>query len=264
MVGDLLPLVDRLDREGGAVAGGGGDLGGDDALLGPGVGGGELDPQPALELRLLGPDGADLRPGVATDHALIIRAASTPAFFAPSIATQATGIPGGICTAESSASSPPRLLPRIGTPITGRSVCAAATPGSAALIPAPAMITFSPRARAVVQNSWTLSGSRCALITCVSDLMPCSVRYFSAGAIFSMSFFDPMMIPTSVPVVSNSCSICSISTAVSVSVSGVMSLMWRLPLGGSGTGQAGDGAGGDVAAGLHSGGGDPAPPLPRT
>ena len=96
---------------------------------------------------------------------MIIRAASTPAFFAPSIATQATGIPGGICTAESSASRPPRLLPRIGTPITGRSVWAAATPGSAADIPAPAMITFSPRMRALGQYSRTISGSRWALIT---------------------------------------------------------------------------------------------------
>ena len=83
----------------------------------------------------------------------MIRAASRPAFLAPSIATQATGTPGGICTAESSASSPPRLLPRIGTPITGRSVWAAATPGSAADIPAPAMITLSPRIRAFLQYS---------------------------------------------------------------------------------------------------------------
>ena len=96
---------------------------------------------------------------------MIIRAASTPAFLAPSIATQATGIPGGICTAESSASSPPRLLPRIGTPITGRSVWAAATPGSAADIPAPAMITLSPRIFAFWQYSRTISGSRWALIT---------------------------------------------------------------------------------------------------
>ena len=95
----------------------------------------------------------------------MIRAARTPAFLAPSIATQATGIPGGICTAESSASSPPSDLPRIGTPITGSSVWAAATPGSAADIPAPAMITFSPRIFALVQYSRTISGSRWALIT---------------------------------------------------------------------------------------------------
>ena len=54
---------------------------------------------------------------------------------------------------------------RIGTPITGRSLWAAATPGSAADMPAPAMITFSPRMRALVQYSRTISGSRWALIT---------------------------------------------------------------------------------------------------
>jgi len=64
----VLPLVDRLDREGGAIARGGGDLGRDDALFRPRVGGGKLDPEPGLELRLLGPDGADLRPGVARNH----------------------------------------------------------------------------------------------------------------------------------------------------------------------------------------------------
>ena len=39
-----------------------------------------------------------------------MRAASKPAFLAPSIATQPTGTPGGIWTADSSASSPPRAL----------------------------------------------------------------------------------------------------------------------------------------------------------
>ena len=38
-----------------------------------------------------------------------------------------------------------------GTPMTGRSLCAAATPGSAADSPAPAMITRSPRIRAFLQ-----------------------------------------------------------------------------------------------------------------
>lgn len=60
---------------------------------------------------------------------------------------------------------PPRLVPAIGTPITGRLVWAAATPGSAALIPAPAMITFSPRICAALQYSTTRSGVRWALIT---------------------------------------------------------------------------------------------------
>ena len=38
-----------------------------------------------------------------------------------------------------------------GTPMTGRSLWAAATPGSAADSPAPAMITFRPRMRALRQ-----------------------------------------------------------------------------------------------------------------
>ncbi len=61
--------------------------------------------------------------------------------------TQATGTPGGIWAIASSASSP--LLTDVfevsGTPITGSSVCAATTPGSAAASPAPAMITRRPR-----------------------------------------------------------------------------------------------------------------------
>ena len=76
-----------------------------------------------------------------------MRAASTAAFFAPLIATHATGTPGGICTVDSRASSPSPtvFLALMGTPITGRSVCAATTPGSAADMPAAAMITRRPR-----------------------------------------------------------------------------------------------------------------------
>ena len=60
-----------------------------------------------------------------------MRAASTAAFFALSTPTVATGTPGGICTIESSASSPSStdIDERSGTPITGSSVCAATTPG---------------------------------------------------------------------------------------------------------------------------------------
>src|SRR3954452_4487813 len=165
MVGHLLALFYRLDREGRLLARLVRGLRRHHALRRPGLGCRQLDLEPALHLRLRRPNRAELGAGVAGDHALIIRVARTPAFLAPSIATQATGIPGGICTAESSASSPPRLLPRIGTPITGRSVWAAATPGSAADIPAPAMITFRPLIRAFWQYSRTSSGSRWALIT---------------------------------------------------------------------------------------------------
>ena len=64
---------------------------------------------------------------------------------APLMATVATGTPDGICTMESSESSPPRSDVRMGTPMTGRSVMEATTPGSAAALPAPAMITLRPR-----------------------------------------------------------------------------------------------------------------------
>ena len=76
-----------------------------------------------------------------------MRAASTAAFCALSTPTHATGTPGGICAIESSASSPPAtdFDDVSGTPMTGSSVWAATTPGSAAERPAPAMITLSPR-----------------------------------------------------------------------------------------------------------------------
>jgi predicted nucleic acid-binding protein len=80
----------------------------------------------------------------------MIRAARMPALRALSRPTAATGTPGGICTTERIASSPPAAERRLesGTPITGRSVWAATTPGSAAERPAPAISTRSPRARA--------------------------------------------------------------------------------------------------------------------
>ena len=78
-----------------------------------------------------------------------MRAASTAAFFALSTPTVATGTPGGICTIESSASSPSStdIDERSGTPITGSSVCAATTPGSAAARPAPQISTRRPAVR---------------------------------------------------------------------------------------------------------------------
>src|SRR5205823_2321975 len=89
-----------------------------------------------------------------------MRAARTAAFFALSTPTVATGTPGGICTIERSASSPSRtdIEERSGTPITGSSVCAATTPGSAAASPAPQISTFSPRACADFAYSATASG----------------------------------------------------------------------------------------------------------
>src|SRR5439155_150247 len=129
------------------------------------------DLQPGRELPLVRPHLGHGRAGVAGNHrpivafrydAPIIRAASTAALRALSTPTQATGTPGGICTMESSASRPSSTLvdERSGTPITGRSVCAATTPGSAAASPAPQISTLRPRDRAEVAYSATAAGSR--------------------------------------------------------------------------------------------------------
>ena len=106
VAGGPLALLDRLDRERGALAAGLRGLLRDRALRGPGVGRGQLDLQPGVHAALLGPDGADLLAGVAGDHvliltsaagtyALMIRTASNPAFLAPSIATHADRHAGG-------------------------------------------------------------------------------------------------------------------------------------------------------------------------
>ena len=149
-----------------------------------------------------------------------IRAASTAALRALSTPTQATGTPGGIWAIESSASSPPatEVDDVSGTPITGRSVCAAHTPGSAADSPAPAMITRSPRIRAFFAYSATISGSRCADITRTSCRIPRSVSSFAAFSIAGMSDLEPMTMPTR----GASTSRPSSSVSSSVSVSGLM------------------------------------------
>ena len=89
-----------------------------------------------------------------------MRAASTPALRALSRPTAATGTPGGICSTERIASSPPAADRRLesGTPITGRSVCAATTPGSAADRPAPAISTRKPARAGVARVLGDLVG----------------------------------------------------------------------------------------------------------
>ena len=74
-----------------------------------------------------------------------IAAASSAAFSAPSTATVATGMPGGICTVDSSESNPLSVPAAIGTPITGRVVCAATAPARCAAAPAPQMNALTPR-----------------------------------------------------------------------------------------------------------------------
>ena len=74
--------------------------------------------------------------------AAIIATANRPALAAPAspIANVATGMPLGICTIDSSESSPRRYFDGTGTPSTGTVVFAASMPGRCAAPPAPAMM----------------------------------------------------------------------------------------------------------------------------
>src|ERR671921_71018 len=187
MVGHLLALAHGLRRERGPLAHPGGVLGGHHALFGEGVHHRQLHLQPRVELALLRPDHAHLRAGVAVDRTPRIRGARTAAFLGLSTPTAATGTPGGIWAIDSSASRPPAMdvFDVSGTPMTGRSVCAATTPGSAADRPAPAMITRS------------------------SKRTPRSLSSSPARSIAGMSLFEPITIPTSGASTSRSSNSCS-------------------------------------------------------
>jgi hypothetical protein len=78
------------------------------------------------------------------------------------MAMVATGIPAGICTIDSSASSPFSGDESIGTAITGSTVPAAMTPARCAAQPAPAIMTFSPRSAALSAQRAARAGVRCA------------------------------------------------------------------------------------------------------
>src|SRR4051812_39430917 len=127
-----------------------------------------------------------------------MQAASTAAFFELSTPTHATGTPGGICTIASSASRPSStdFDERSGTPITGSSVWAATTPGSAAASPAPVMRTRMPRDAAVVEYSATSRGFRCADSTLNSHEIPRASSSLVAASIASRSDSEPTRIPT--------------------------------------------------------------------
>src|SRR5205823_10446537 len=128
----------------------------------------------------------------------MIRAASQAAFFAPAspMATVATGTPAGIWTIEYSESRPPRCCVGTGTPITGRSVHAATTPGRCAAPPAAAMTTFKPRDRAPVAHSMTPRGFRCAEQILSSCVNPRSSSTLTQASINGRSDFEPRMTPT--------------------------------------------------------------------
>src|SRR4249919_3317834 len=126
---------------------------------------------------------------------------------------QATGTPDGICTIESSESIPPRSDVLIGTPMTGSSVYAAITPGRAAALPAPAMMTRTPRNAAVDAYSATPRGSRCAESTFISKVIARSSSSSAAACMTSLSDSEPIRIPTCGPSVSSSAQRCLTSGA---------------------------------------------------
>ena len=76
------------------------------------------------------------------------------------MASVPTGMPAGICTVASRESMPLRASLFMGTPNTGKIVCAAITPARCAAPPAAAMITSTPREAAVLENSAAKLGVR--------------------------------------------------------------------------------------------------------
>ena len=119
-----------------------------------------------------------------------------PALRAALIPTVATGIPGGICTIDNSESQP-SMVALIGTPITGMLVIEAITPGKAAAIPAPAIITFKPLPEADFANFSTSSGVLCAERALISNGTCSSFRIFAASSITGRSEVLPIIILTS-------------------------------------------------------------------
>src|SRR5688572_25145200 len=113
------------------------------------------------------------------------------------MATVATGTPGGICTVDSSASIPFSADESIGTPMTGRVVCAATTPARCAAAPAPTMNTLTPRAGASYTSCKTRAGDRCAEATVISHRMPNSASTSPAADMTAASQSDPIRISTS-------------------------------------------------------------------
>ena len=199
VVGDLLALLDGLDRE---------RRGADRVELlrrsAPveRLGRGDLDLAPGLHAGLRRSTARPARGGCSGRSRPAIgsriRAASTAALRALSTPTQATGTPGGICAIDSSASRPPAadVARSAGTPITGRSVCAATTPGSAAERPGAGDDHLQPAhlrvARVVGDHVGVAVGGHHA------DLvrMPRSSSSLAAFSIAGMSLLEPMTIPT--------------------------------------------------------------------
>ncbi len=134
----------------------------------------------------------------ASSVVAIVAMACRAALAAPAspMAKVATGTPLGICTMDSSESSPRRYLDGTGTPKTGTSVSAAIMPGRWAAPPAPAMMARRPRACATAPYSAMSWGMRCAEITRASKGTPKDSSIATAFCMTSQSLEEPMMTPT--------------------------------------------------------------------
>ena len=87
-------------------------------------------------------------------------------------------------------------MPLMGTPMTGTVVLAAMTPGRAAAIPAPAMMTRMPRAFALLAKDATSAGVRWAERAFISKGTSMSSRNLAAFSITGKSLVLPMMMLT--------------------------------------------------------------------
>ncbi len=126
----------------------------------------------------------------------MICAASSAAFFAPSMATVATGMPGGICTVDKSASSPSSVEDLTGTPMTGSVVLAAMAPARCAALPAAAMMAPKPSARAFSAKARASSGVRCAESTRTQNGTPSALSVSAQGRMTFRSLSLPMTTAT--------------------------------------------------------------------
>ena len=97
---------------------------------------------------------------------------------------------------EYKASTPSRTEPLIGMPMTGSVVLAAMTPGNAAAMPAPAMMTFRPLPAASLANFSTSAGVRWAERAFISNGTCMSLRKAAAFSITGRSEVLPMIMLT--------------------------------------------------------------------
>ena len=94
------------------------------------------------------------------------------------------------------ASSPSRQEPLMGTPMTGSGVSAAMTPGRAAAMPAPAMMTRMPRPAALRAKSLTSAGVRWAERALTSKGISISSKNWQAFSMTGRSEVLPMIMLT--------------------------------------------------------------------